>query len=110
MAGAASPHQNSESLHSPIRFSLPQELPATVHLLPHQAAVSLFDTLSNLCDAAHLQETRLDMILNLEADCGDEDSALERVKALDLPNERSQMSDDSLFIEEADPVGLGSHH
>ena len=50
------------------------------------------------------------MILNLEADFGNEDSALERVKALDLPNERSQMSDDSLFIEEADPVGLGSHH
>ena len=49
----------------------------------------------------------LQLELNLEAAC-DEDTPINCVMALDLPNETSLISNHELYIEEADPVGLGN--
>ena len=49
----------------------------------------------------------LNLRLNLEAESG-EDSALDRVMCEDLPDERTLNSQCEFFIEEANPVEIGT--
>ena len=53
-------------------------------------------------------DEKLKLRLELEAEGYEsEDSAVERVRQLELPDERSLNSQADLYIEDADPVGIG---
>lgn len=111
-ADAPSPVQTCQLPASPIRFSNVTEH-APAQLLPHETAASLFDTLTQMHEEAielEYAKERFRMRLMLEAECqrGEEDSACERLLRAEDPDERRLCSQHELYIEEADPVGLGT--